>query len=111
MRLLLVLWAFVALLGVVSVVWLIPALEARKAVRSAGMATTQSLRDIHLMSGVALLLVTLLLAALLIGLMLAMRGGRFFKPRDAAGQAPTPPFDAWSEAGKRLEIDESDEPK
>jgi hypothetical protein len=94
------LFAFGALLIFVCHYYLFPALEA-------GRHATGPER--RLLSAHAALLLAVMLFILLMGLILTFRIGRFFLPRRRQPPRPTVYPDAWSEAGRRLEIDSEDE--
>jgi hypothetical protein len=99
---LLYLASFLVVVIIVSYYFLIPALEAAK---SADPKAKSEL------AAVSRLVLALVLFVLLVGLILAFRPGRFFLPRRGSPRTRTEYPDAWTEAGKRLEMpeDEDDE--
>jgi hypothetical protein len=62
------------------------------------------------LGAMAWLMMTVLLVYLICGLILAFRVGRFFLPRPGEPRVRTRHTDIWSEAGRRLQVDENDNP-
>lgn len=94
--------AFLGLLLFVSHYYLFPAIQAtRDATRSQRRALGAS----------ATLVLAVVLFALLIGLLMTFRIGRFFRPRQTPRQKPTQYIDAWEESGRRIKLlkDDPDE--
>jgi cytochrome b561 len=91
---------FLALLIVVARVYLVPAVKASKSADPAAR---------RLMSGQALLLMTVMLLLLLMGLLITFRIGRFFRPRTTPRAKPTEYVDAWSESARRLKMGDEDQ--
>lgn len=99
-RLIAFLLGFAVLLIFVAHFYLFPALRARQ-------SATEPERRV--LAAHALLLLAVLLFILLMGLILTFRVGRFFQPRRRTPHRPTIYPDAWAEAGRRVEIEPTDE--
>ena len=84
---------FAVLIYVISVWYLLPALDAARGANTAEKKT---------LAAHARLLLAVVLVILLCGIVLTFRFGRFFFPRRRERQAPTRYVDAWEEAGKRM---------
>jgi hypothetical protein len=91
--------AFVALLLLVSFGYLIPAMDAARTADRAGkfklVATSR-------------LLLAVVLFVLFMGLMMTFNVRRFFFPRETPKRTRTQYVDAWTEAGKRVELDDDE---
>jgi hypothetical protein len=111
-RLLVFLGGFLVLVVVVSSLYLIPMLEARREalLHHADHPTTQDTRDFKILSAYAVLLLTILLVVLIIGLTLVLRMSRLFSAQSTGPHPPTRHVDVWSEAGKRLDASSLEEP-
>ena len=96
--------AFTAGLVVLTYYYLFPALRAFVEAREAG--DKQGARAI---SGTAALLLAVLLFILVCGIMLTLRMGRFFFPRNAPPRTKTTYVDAWAESGRRMKSPPSEE--
>jgi hypothetical protein len=98
--------AFCALVSIIAVYFVLPALDAANHADAAGR------RQIAAWSR---LLLAILLFILLAGLMLTVRIGRFFFPRPTPPRTRTQYTDAWSESARRLETppapDDEDPPQ
>jgi hypothetical protein len=98
---LLFLVCFTALIVFVAFYYLKPAMSA------AQDADPKQRRDLAAYSW---LLMSLVLFALLVGLLMTFRIGRFFFPRSAPPPTKTKYVDAWAESGKRASVpDQNDE--
>lgn len=84
---------FAVLIYFISVLYLLPALDAA---RGANTAEKKQL------AAHAWLLLAAVLVILLCGIVLTFRFGRFFLPRQREPGAATKYVDAWEEAGKRM---------
>jgi hypothetical protein len=87
--------AFVVLLILVSNYYLLPALKASQTPDPEGR---------KILSAHAAMVMALLLVVLLLGLLMAFRIGRFFRPRPSTPRKPTVYVDAWKESGKRMQV-------
>jgi len=91
---------FCVLIIAVSLVYLIPAMDA------ALHATDREKRGLMAYSR---LLLAIILFILIAGLMLTFRFGRFFFPRPTTPPTRTNYVDAWAESAKRIEVPPEDE--
>jgi hypothetical protein len=98
------LFCFVLLLIAICYFYLFPALEALK------KATPKERAGLRAWSA---LVQAGLLFILLAGILMTVRIGRFFFPRNDVPRVKTKHVDAWAEAGKRMEAPkpEEDEPE
>lgn len=92
--------AFAVLVAIISKYYLVPAMQA-------AMHATKT--EKRLLSASSLLLLSVVLFILGVGLLLVFRVSRFFFPKPAEKRTQTRYVDAWAEAGKRLEAEETDE--
>lgn len=96
--------AFTAGVVVLTYWYLFPALRAFVEAHQSG--DKQGARAI---SGTAALLLAVVLFILVCGVMLTLRMGRFFFPRNAPPRTKTTYVDAWAESGRRMRAPEGDQ--
>ncbi len=91
---------FTVLIIFVSYYYLFPALEA---------ASTATPREKKGLGAYSWLLMSVILFILISGMLLTFRIGRFFFPRQSEPRVRTKYVDAWSEAGKRAQVEPEDD--
>jgi uncharacterized BrkB/YihY/UPF0761 family membrane protein len=92
---------FAVLILIVSKVFLLPALAVAH-----NASHAEKLR----LMAYSRLLLALVLLILIVGLMLIFRPGRFFFPRRQSPRVTTKYIDMWTEAGRRMDADKTEDP-
>jgi hypothetical protein len=94
---------FAVLIGAVVYYYLLPAADAARSADAGGRRQ---------LSAFSMLLLAVVLLCLWVGLFMAFRVRRFFFPRPVPPRTKTDHVDAWTESGRRLELNEApDEPR
>jgi len=91
---------FAIVLVLVSDMYLLPAMSAAKDANPAEKAR---------LAAYSRLLLAVVLFVLFVGLLLTFRIGRFFFPKPQSPPVKTKYIDAWTEAGKRLDMEKKEE--
>ena len=86
---------FAVLIYFISDWYLLPAMDAARGANPVERKT---------LAANARLLLAIVLFILVAGIMMTFRFGRFFLPRQRDAQKPTQYVDAWTEAGRRVEV-------